>query len=1151
MVNFNPILPILISKQIYIENKNTLELILNDLFTIKFKFFILQNGENRSMKFNASNLIILLVLILCNCELDAPHPTLFEKLSADQTNVFFENNVEETLAMSVMNNNNIYAGGGVAIGDINNDNLQDFIVISNQEIPGLYLNEGNFKFKNISEKAGLKKSEGWSTGVVMEDINADGWLDIYISKGIYTDKQVQLRRNLLYINNKDNTFTEKAKEFGIDNSNPTIQSVFFDFDLDGDLDLYTLNQPVDTDLEDLPLDTLSKLRQGNTSKKNSDTFYLNTGNNRYKDVSKQMGIQNWGNGLGIGLSDLNDDGFTDIYITNDFGIDNFLYLNNKGKGFTDIAKKTLGHVSYFAMGCDLADINNDGLIDIFEVEMLPKERERSVLNMASMNRKLFENFEKNNFTPQYMRNTLQLNRGRGNFSEIAQIANVAKTDWSWGTLLMDADDDGYKDILITNGITNDIKNRDYARKGNKLAEQSDGNLTWEQHLDIIVSTKVPNYAFQNQQNTLFKDSSKDWGFNDEGFSNGFAYADFDNDGDLDLLVNNLEETPWIYKNHSQEHGNNSINFKLSGYAKNTNGIGAKITIYSDGSKQYAEHYTVRGFQSSSQHIVHFGLGNSTEIDSLKVVWPDGKMEKILQPLEANQVITLQHQKANLPRDIAAKPERLFKGISRTMNFSSIHEELIFDDFEREVLLPHKMSQLGPALSTADVNKDGIDDIYLGGAFSFSPTLYLSEGDKYIKSESSLWEAEKKYEDIAATFFDADKDGDNDLYVVSGSNEFTLDSDFYQDRLYINDGMGNFTKSKDKLPRMLASGGCVEAADIDQDGDQDLFVGTRMLPGKYPLSTASYILINEDGKFIDKTLDINKEITELGMVTSAKWSDFDRDGDQDLLVVGEWMGIILFENNNGKLKNISKKAGLENTEGWWFHIEEIDFDKDGDMDYLCGNIGENHKFKTSIEKPFQVFSDDFDENGTLDIVLAFYQGEDFYPVRGRDCSSEQMPFIAEKFPTFESFGNAKMEDVFGSKLKNAESLKANTFSSIILKNNNGKFEKIKLPITAQYSAVTGSAEGDFNADGINDLLIAGNMYHTEAETSKADASFGLCLIGDGNGNYEPMPLNDSGFYTPGDVKGLKMINHKGKYLVLVANNNAKFQSYLSTKSNNLQ
>jgi len=1073
----------------------------------------------------------------------AVNPSLpqLEKLSAERTNVHFTNTVTESIENTLINNNNIYAGGGVAVGDINNDGLQDFIAISNQEAPGLYLNKGNFEFEDISKSSGLKKTKGWSTGVVMEDVNGDGFIDIYISKGIFTDKDPTKRVNLLYINNKDNTFTESAKKYGIASTNVTIQSVFFDFDLDGDLDLYLLNQPVDTD--EIKVKDLAKRRMTTTDKKNSDTFYLNTGN-KFKDVSKEMGITNWGNGLGIGISDFNEDGYPDIYITNDFSVDNFFYLNNKGKGFRENGKKFFKHQSYFAMGLDLADINNDGMIDIFEVEMLPKERKRSIMNMGSMNPQLFEELGRLGFVPQYMRNSLQLNRARGQFSDIAQIANVGKTDWSWGTLLVDIDDDGYKDIFVTNGIVNDIKDRDFARRGNKLSEKSGGSLTLEQHLDLVVSTRVPNYAFQNQQNGLFEDKSKEWGFADKGFSNGFSYADLDNDGDLDLIVNNINESPWIYKNNSRERGSNTINFKLKGTTKNRNGIGSKVKIYTDGKMQYAEQYVVRGFISSSQHIIHFGLGNKSEIDSLEIIWPDRKVERINTPLKANKTYTLDQAKS--VKD--SRPPRVYKnllrGASSALNLKNTHQEKIYDDYEKELLLPHKLSQLGPALTTGDVNNDGQDDIFIGGSASFPSKLYVSKGGKFELQTNQLWESEKEYEDIAAEIFDADNDGYKDLYVASGSNEFEIGSPLYQDRLYINDGNGIFTKSKNIIPDIRSSGGSVEAADIDGDNDLDLFIGGRLIPGKYPQTPQSYVLINEDGIFKDQTEKINSTLSDIGMVTSALWSDYDDDGDPDLFIVGEWMGINLFENKNGKLENISTNTGLDQTEGWWFSVSEIDFDNDGDKDYVCGNIGLNHKFKTSPEKPFQVFSDDFDKNGSLDIVLAYHESDKFYPVRGRDCSSEQMPFIAEKFPTFEAFGNAEMKDVFGDKLDGAFSLKTSTFASVILENVGGNFNVVELPFPAQLSAVTGVIELDFNQDGHNDLAISGNMFTTEAETSRADANMGLMLHGDGKGNYKEEFIGDSGFFTPGDTRHLEVIDFQGEKLILVANNNGKFQSYLT-------
>ena len=1099
------------------------------------------------MKINIKILFFFLSLFVCSCNSDFAEEVtidgpLFSTVSSKHSNVTFKNIISESTINNLLTNDNIYAGGGVSIGDLNNDGLQDLFFISNQDQHALYLNKGDFQFEDITAKSGITKTKGWSTGVVMQDVNQDGFLDIYVCRGSKMITDPEIRRNLLYINNGDLSFTEQAAQYGLDDPGITTQAAFLDYDLDGDLDVYVMNLPQST--KNKSPEVLQATRLNPTNWMESDHFYINEGNNKYTEASKETGLANWGSGLGIAVGDVNKDGYPDIYIANDFATDNFYYVNQRNGKFNEEASDRFRHVSFFAMGVDMADIDNNTHMDIFEVEMLPKDRKRAVVNMESMDRQLFEGLVNNKMTPQYMRNSLHINHGMGIFSEVAQMASIQKTDWSWGTLLMDMDDDGLKDIVVTNGIIRDIKDRDFARRGNKLAEASNGTLTLEQHLEIAPSTRVPNYAFKNKGKALFDDVSKKWGLDYAGFSNGIAYGDLDNDGDLDLVVHNLEDSPILYKNTSRQRGQNYINFKFKGEGKNLNGIGAKVTIFTGDSLQYHENYVVRGFQSSSENIMHFGLGNIASIDSIQVTWTPEKQQTIRTKTSVNQTITLDIKNASEKYSPPTAKAMYIVGASKGNNIFFYHEEIPYDDYKREILIPHKMSQLGPGLATGDVNGDGLEDFYIGGAHQRAGGLFLTDAEgKFQKSSEALFEKEKRYEDIGATFFDADTDGDLDLYVVSGSNEFEASSGLYQDRLYINDGTGNFTKSTQALPKITASGSCAIAADYDGDGDQDLFVGGRQTPGKYPLSGESFILENDKGKFIDVSTKVSK-IKDIGMVTDAIWSDFDNDKDKDLLVCGEWMGIKVFQNENGNFTEVSKDLGLEHTNGWWFSIDPCDFDGDGDQDFIVGNIGLNHKFKASKDKPFQVFCNDFDDSGNLDIVLAFDQKDKLFPVRGRDCSSEQMPFITEKFPTFASFGDADVNSIFEKeKLENSTNKKAEFFASCLLINEGGKFRLKELPLEAQYSALTGAVPYDLNKDGFEDILAAGNMYNTEAETSRADANIGLVLYGDGKGNYTSPHLWEAGLFAPGDVKDVKLIQLKnGKPLFLVANNSNKLQTF---------
>ena len=1074
--------------------------------------------------------------------------SLFQRVPIKRSGITIKNIVEESKGNNFLVNNLLYSGAGTAIGDFNQDGLPDVAIATNNGQIGVYLNKGDMKFEALGVESGIKRYPGWTSGLSIVDVNADGLDDIYVCRGGTTERNPANKTNLLYINKGNNKFVESAKAYGLADAGVSIQSAFFDYDRDGDLDLYVLNYL--PGVQQVPFSKMKKFRNNPDPEilaTHSDHLYQNNGG-KFTDVSVQSGIANWAHGLGIVIGDVNKDGYPDIYVANDFEVDDFYYQNNKDGTFTEKISENFGHVSFFAMGVDMADINNDTHLDIFEVEMLPKDRTRSVMNMQQMDRGRFEDLLEIGMTNQYMRNCLHINRGNGHFSDVAQYAGVNKTDWSWGTLVIDLDDDGLKDIYVTNGILRDMKNRDFQKNGNELAKQTGGRLSLEQMHGLVPSTKISNYAYKNLDNYAFEDKSKEWGLGEKGFSNAVSYADFDQDGDLDLLVHNLNEEPHLYENKSAQKGNNYLNIKLKGDKSNRKGIGASAKITTEKGLQYQEMYLTRGFQSGSEALLHFGLGGETVVKNLELTWPNGK-KQVLADVKANQLLKLDIKDAtsNIRVEEDQVKPLFSKSTAKGINFK--HQETYFDDFEKEILIPHKMSQNGPFLAVGDVNGDGLEDVFVGGAKAQAGKIFLQDGNnKFAVSSKSSISQDAGYEDMGAAFFDADGDKDLDLYVVSGSNEFSNATSMYQDRLYLNDGKGNFTKSN-MLPKITSSGSCVVPNDYDGDGDIDLFVGGRVMPQAYPKTPESMLLINEGGKFVNKTASMANGLDRIGMVTSALWSDYDGDDDNDLIVVGEWMPLSIWENNGGKLSN-SEISSLENTGGWWTSLSANDLDGDGDQDYIVGNIGLNHKFKASEEKPFHVYCDDFDNTGSLDIVLAFHQKDKIYPVRGRDCSSEQMPFILDKFPSFEAFGKADLDDVYGDKLNKALHKEAKMFASAVLINENGNFKIKQLPVEAQFSAINGIIAEDFTNNGQTDLLIAGNMFETEAETSRADASIGLLLEGLGNFDFRPLTVKESGFFVPGDVKDIKKIKMKnGELSILVTNNDGPVEVF--TLKNDLQ
>ena len=1093
-------------------------------------------------------------------------------LSSDQSRISFNNALPEDEQINILTFEYYHNGGGVAIGDVNNDGLSDVYLSGNLVSNHLYLNQGDLQFDEVAKQAGVTGSSGWNTGVTMVDINNDGLLDIYLCLG--GQLPPEKRANQLFINNGVNeagipSFTDKAAFLGLADQGFATQSVFFDYDRDGDLDMFLLNHNV-VPLEDFNPDQIRNIRDPFVG----DKLYKNVGSPsepKFLDVTAESGIHEnpLGYGLGVAVGDLNNDHWPDLYISNDFLEQDYLYYNNGDGTFSDQLKANMPHVSQFSMGNDMADFNNDGWLDIMVADMVAEDNYRNKTMMRGMDRSKFYYAVEDGYHYQYMINTLQLNNGaiqqdgkrqQLKFSEVGQMADVSNTDWSWAPLIFDIDNDGHRDMIVTNGYKKEVSNKDYVNYEKKrMAEIQETNPAEIQRLirdllDSIPSTRIPNYVYRNNGDLTFSKMTQEWGFETPAFSSGAAFGDLDNDGDLDIVINNIDDEAFVYENQASEKvSNHYLKVRLEGSEANRLGLGAHVSLEVEGQKMVHEHYLSRGFQSSVEPIIHFGLGAANQIEKLTIRWADGA-QQTLENVKVDQSLVLSYTDA-LKK---ASPEERSEPYYFTDVSESVagirHQENEFDDFEREVLLPHKMSTFGPALAVADVNADGLDDFYLGGAKGFAGKIYLQSAEgTFTVNNQSAFASHQLSEDLDALFFDVDLDGDEDLYVQSGGNEYERKDPALQDRLYLNDGKGNFSHVADALPNMLSSGGKVAPADIDQDGDMDLFIGSRQVPGMYPFSPASYLLENENGRFKDISGEV-PSLASLGMVTDAYWTDLNADSYPDLMVAGEWMSIRVLINNYSDsdteiLKDVTAEAGLEDSQGWWFSIQGADFDNDGDIDFVAGNLGENYKYKASAEFPFEIYCADFDQSGTYDIVLGYYNEQELFPLRGRQCSSEQMPFIKKKFPDYESFGRATLADVYGMEsLEKALHYQAKTFSTSYIEhkgvNDNGipQFEVRKLANAAQLSSVNAIAVNDYNLDGNLDIVLAGNLYASEVETPRNDASVGLFMTGDGQGNFKEVPAYESGLHLPGDVKKIKKISH-GQYAgesLLVAKNNDALQ-----------
>ncbi|MEZ4961270.1 MAG: VCBS repeat-containing protein [Saprospiraceae bacterium] len=1093
-------------------------------------------------------------------EASAPADARFELLPAAQTGVHFSNTIKEDFTNHILINSYLYNGGGVAVLDVNNDGLQDLYFSATQEPNRLFLNKGNFQFEDITEKAGVAALGGVKTGVTVVDINADGLQDIYVCRsGMQPTPD---RANLLYINNGDLTFSEKANEYGLADRSASNHANFFDYDLDGDLDVYLLNHPVA--FQEVNRVTAKEVDGQYIRNKDpldeweSDKMYRNDGNGHFTNVSREAGISNRAWGLSVTVSDFNNDGYPDIFVGNDYIEPDLLYINNRNGTFSVQTDQYFRHMSNHTMGVDVADFNNDGLVDVVALDMVAETNQRQKELMTTMILDRYNNLVRFHYGHQIMRNVLQVNTGANPseegavFSDIGVLSGVWNTDWSWSPLLADFDNDGLKDLYITNGYRRDISNLDYLNytAPQELAKglNQERFKTIEDYLKLIPTTPLRNYMFKNKDGLDFENISTQWGFVQPSYSNGSAYADLDNDGDLELVVNNIIGDVFIYKNKSVEKGGgNWLQVKLKGSGKNPFGTGAKVRITYDGGKtQYQEMTPTRGFFSSSQPILHFGLGNTASIEKLEVRWmPDGKVQK-LGNVKANQVLTLNYNDAQPGKWETPTPASpLFKTASNLgINFR--HKEDEFIDFNRERLLPHKFSNLGPSIAVGDVNGDGLEDFFVGGARDQAGALFVQQPNSTFKQTPGQgWEQDASYEDMGAAFFDADGDKDLDLYVASGGSTYDANSANYQDRLYLNDGKGRFARAADALPQITASGSCVRPYDFDKDGDLDVFVGGLVSPGLYPTAPMTCLLKNDGGKFTEVCDQVSPALHLLGMVNDFIWADLDGDKQDELIVAGEWLPVTIFKNSNGKLENKTSAFGLENSTGWWNCLAAADLDNDGDMDLVAGNLGLNSRLKATATEPLELFAKDFDNNGSLDPVLAYYNGGKLYPLPLRDNLIKQIPSLKKKFVYYTDYGKATLDQVFSSsELETSQHYQAKTFTSSWFENKDGKFLQHPLPTEAQFAPINKIQVGDYNGDGHQDLLMVGNSSSPDVETGRYDAGNGVLILGDGKGNFKTMPNRDSGFWATKEARDLEKVKlANGKTLFLIANNNDVIETYL--------
>ena len=1074
----------------------------------------------------------------------APKDALFTKLSAGECGIAFNNNITDDSAFNEFTYRNFYNGGGVAIGDINNDGLADVFMAANQGQNKLYLNKGQFKFEDITSKSGIVKNHKWNTGVSMADVNGDGLLDIYVcTAGNITG---DVRRNELYINDGNLHFTEQAAKYNLQDSGAFhTQASFFDYDLDGDLDVFLLNNNCLLPTSNFPNGSVRQYPD-----KISGDKLMRNDNGLFTDVSAAAGIYQSGIGFGLGVSvgDVNNDNWPDMYVSNDFFEKDYLYINQRNGKFKEVSNAQIGHMSLSSMGADMADIDNDGRIDIFTTDMLPEDDQRLKLNVRFEDYDVYNQKGRQGLHHQLMSNMLHLNNGDSTFSEIAQFAGVNATDWSWGALIFDLNNDGWKDIVVCNGMYLDVNDQDYIDfvaddVSKKLFDRTKADARFEQLKSMMVSKKLPNYAFVNQKNDNFKNQSEALGLGEPGFSNGAAYADLDNDGDLDLIVNNLNSESFIYRNNtSEKYKRNYLTIQLKGESTNTFGIGTTVTIYANGMQQTVQNYPCRGFQSCVEPVLSFGLDTVQKIDSLVVVWPGFKMQR-LKNIACNKKLVLRQAEADEKMVYPVnKPTPVFNDVTGKIISGNIrHKENAFNDFDRERLMPHLLSAEGPKLVVADINGDGLEDFVRGAAKDDTTKVFLqtTKGTfKQLLPQPAL-AADAGYEDAGMVFLDADNDGDQDLFIASGGNAEPPGSYFLQPRLYINNGRGIFVRDKNGVPGISVNASCVSVADFDNDGDPDIFLGGRSVPGQYGITPHSFLLQNNKGVFKDVTAALAPALQTVGMVTDAVWEDTDNDNIKDLIVVGEWMPVTIFKNTKRRLQLSSVNNQLIKTTGWWNCIKAADIDNDGDIDFVIGNLGLNTKIKADSLHPAKLYVSDFDKNGTIECVMAYYKPDyKLYPYYMRGDITAQMPSLKKKFLKYADYAGKTMAEVFtATQLKDASIKEVCHFeTSALVNNGNGKFDLKPLPARAQFAPVYGILVQDFNGDKLPDIYLAGNDYGFKPELGRCDANFGTIFLKGNANQYTYMPAAQSGLFYTGQTRDVQLIKTAAKKQAIIVSIN---------------